>query len=102
VPSSGRGVESLAVARSWPLWPRPPQTFATTFEPVFAAGRCAFPAPVQWFSVLDLQNGQWISGAAQSPSLPCWKRQFLLLGVRHSAAERWIFVPRIVVLDMLA
>jgi hypothetical protein len=33
-----------------------------------------------------------------SPSLPCWKRQFLLLGVPHSA-ERWIFVPQIVVLD---
>jgi hypothetical protein len=36
-----------------------------------------------------------------SPSLPCWKRQFLLLGLPHSA-ERWIFVRRVVVLDMFS
>jgi hypothetical protein len=26
------------------------QSNAASFEPVLAAGRCAFPAPVQWFS----------------------------------------------------
>jgi hypothetical protein len=36
-----------------------------------------------------------------SPGLPCWKRQFLLLGVRHSA-ERWVVVLRVVVLDMFS
>jgi hypothetical protein len=39
--------------------------FAASFESVFAAGRCAFPSPLQWFSVQDLQNGQWFSGAVQ-------------------------------------
>jgi hypothetical protein len=27
---------------------------AASFEPVFVAGRCSFPAPVQWFSVQNL------------------------------------------------